>query len=178
MWLHESLIGQTVARDSFNLKSEFATSLIIEGCATYANINAPPAILASLRMPQISLAPRNVFVFDGTTSPPNLVAGFHQFGSTTSAEFYYSLNICFYQPAGSQYRLRSESGTLVQNDQTVLPLGNYFVVSIGTTTRFHALTGLADSTQYVPVVLCQETARYRTRSPAGTSARVCFLFCY
>ena len=136
-------------------------------------VPSPTLVVRTFRMPQISLAPRNVLVFDGTTSPPNLVAGFHQFGYTTNAEFYSSLDLCFQQPVRAQYQLRSDSGTLVQNDENVLPLGNYFVVSISAIPILHPLTNLVDSTQCVPVVLSHETARFRTRSPGGTSSRVC-----
>jgi len=124
-------------------------------------------------MPQILLSPRNVFVLDFSANPSIIVAGFHQFGLTTNAEFYRALDICFVQPTIGQYQLLSESGTVIESNQTVLPLGNYFVISISAIPILNMLTSIADSIQPVYVVLTQELARGRTRSPAGTSARVC-----
>ena len=70
----------------------------------------------------------------------------------------------------------SEDGTFVERDSKIFRLGNYCVVSISTIPILSALTILADPAQYEPVVLTQEQARWRTRSPAGTtSVRVCSL---
>lgn len=106
-------------------------------------------------MPQFLLAPRNVFVYDGTTNPAKVVAGFHQFGRTSSVTVYRALDICFYRPDTGQYRLLSEDETFVERDN-ILPLGNYYVVSISAIPILRALTILADPAQYEPVVLTQE----------------------
>ena len=125
-------------------------------------------------MPQFLLAPRNVFVYDGTTNPAKVVAGFHQFGRTSNATVYRALDICFYRPDTQHYRLVSEDGTFGERETNILPLGNYYVVSICTFLILHTLTILADPAQYEPVVLTREQARWRIRSPAGTaSVRVC-----
>ena len=91
-------------------------------------------------MPQFLLAPRNVFVYDGATNPPKVVAGFHQFGHTTNVTAYRALDICFYRPDTRQYRLVSEAGTFVERDNNILPLGNYYVVSISAIPILNTLT--------------------------------------
>lgn len=83
-------------------------------------------------MPQ-SQHPRNVFVYDANVphlTPPILVAGFSQFGHTTSEEFYFCLEICFQTPQAQQFRLMNGNGVILsRNDVAIVPIGAYYVVS-------------------------------------------------
>jgi hypothetical protein len=81
-------------------------------------------------MPVAALAARNVFIYDGTRQPPLLVAGCRQFGRMTNAELYSCAAICFEQPRPRQFRL-SDGTNVLSNDDTLLPTGQYFVVSPG-----------------------------------------------
>jgi hypothetical protein len=84
-------------------------------------------------MPQSSL-PRNVEVYDASDSAnPILVAGLMQLGQTTTAEFYFCLEICFQQPTASNFRLCAADGTILSRASpwTIVPICNYFVISVG-----------------------------------------------
>lgn len=80
-------------------------------------------------MPQIALVPRNVFVYDASVNPMVLIAGCHQFGHFTNAEFYFCLGICFQQPHPDDFRLLADDQTILQNDGNILPVGQYYVIS-------------------------------------------------
>ena len=82
-------------------------------------------------MPQVNLAVRNVFVYDGVTS--EIVAGCRQFGSTSISEFYYCLDLLFITPPSGQYQLfhRETSVYLATDNGGTLPIGNYVVCSRG-----------------------------------------------
>jgi hypothetical protein len=82
-------------------------------------------------MPQ-SQFPRNVFVYDANVpqgTNPVLVAGRNQFGLTDGSEFYFSLELCFQQPQASTFRLMDTDGTILARDGTIVPIGNYYVVT-------------------------------------------------
>jgi len=83
-------------------------------------------------MPLINL-PRNIEVYDNSGQPSVLVAGFMQLGHTTTREFYDCLEICFQQPAPSNFRVCLGNGTVLSraNDAILVPLGDYYVISIG-----------------------------------------------
>ena len=85
-------------------------------------------------MPQSGL-PRNVLVYDNSGDVRVLVAGFMQLGLTTTTEFYLCLEICFQQPAASNFRLCDADGTVLRRDNAglIVPLGEYYVISPGTT---------------------------------------------
>jgi hypothetical protein len=86
-------------------------------------------------MPQ-SQHPRNVFVYDANVTPltpPILVAGFSQFGHTTSEEFYFCLEMCFQTPQARQFRLTNANGVILsRNEAAIVPIGTYYVVSPST----------------------------------------------
>ena len=84
-------------------------------------------------MPQSQL-PRNVFVFDANVPPgtqPLLVAGIMQLGHTTSSEFYFCLEVCFTDPGPSMFRLMAQDGNILARDDTIVAIGNYYVVGPG-----------------------------------------------
>jgi hypothetical protein len=84
-------------------------------------------------MPQSAL-PRNVQVYDASDQDNSvLVAGLMQLGRTTTAEFYFCLEICFQQPAAYNFRLCDENGVILSrtNAATIVPITNYYVVSLG-----------------------------------------------
>jgi hypothetical protein len=85
-------------------------------------------------MPQIHLAERNVFVYDASVDPPLVVAGCHQFGTTTHAELYHCLGICFQEPRSGEFRLYDGQSQILLNDGTILAIGNYFVIALGSIT--------------------------------------------
>lgn len=79
-------------------------------------------------MPQISLAVRNVLVYDGTNN--TVVAGCRQFGTLTASEFYDRLAICFVSPVPNQYQLwHQESSSYLPRNVQPIPMGTYFVAS-------------------------------------------------
>lgn len=121
-------------------------------------------------MPQIALVPRNVFVYDASVNPMVLVAGCHQFGHFTNAEFYFCLGIFFQQPTPDDFRLLADDQTILPNDTTILPPGQYYVISSSIIFSLFAivLTHAADPAQYKSVVLTQESARPRTISGSTT----------
>ena len=85
-------------------------------------------------MPQ-SQFPRNVFVYDANLpkgANPDLVAGFRQFGLTTGGEFYFCLEFCFHEPRAANFRLMGEDGIILPRDASIVPIGNYYVVSLRT----------------------------------------------
>jgi hypothetical protein len=91
-------------------------------------------------MPQ-SQFPRNVFVYDANFpkgTNPALVAGFFQFGLTTGGEFYFCLEFCFQEPQASNFRLMGVDGVILPRDATIVPIGNYYVVSLSTPLIFLA----------------------------------------
>jgi len=76
--------------------------------------------------------PRNVFVYDANMpkgTQPTLVAGFMQLGHTTGTEFYFCVEFCFTEPEPSRFRLINGDGNILPRDATIVPTGNYFVVS-------------------------------------------------
>jgi len=84
-------------------------------------------------MRQISLAQRNVFVYDASgPQAPTLVAGCRQFGGTTNAELYFCLGMCFQRPRAGEFRLVLLDGTILPNDSNTLPVGDYYVATPGT----------------------------------------------
>src|SRR5208282_3826441 len=102
------------------------------------------------KMPQSGL-PRNVFVYDANVpkdTDPILVAGFMQLGRTTGGEFYFCLEFCFTQPQSSQFRLMASDGTILSRDSTIVPAGNYFVVSPGLFPIF-AVDNVSSGSHYI-----------------------------
>jgi hypothetical protein len=82
-------------------------------------------------MPDITLAARNVLVYDGTCN--TIVAGFRQFGTTSGSELYFCLNLCFVSPASNHYQLyHEESRSYLARDGNPVPTGNYTVVTLCT----------------------------------------------
>jgi hypothetical protein len=84
-------------------------------------------------MPQSGL-PRNIRVYDNNVSEdqqPILVAGFQQFGLTTGGEFYFCRELCFQQPTASNFRLWGVDGTILSRDGAIVPIQDYYVISIG-----------------------------------------------
>lgn len=81
-------------------------------------------------MPQVMLADRNVFVYDGTTR--TLVGGCHQFGTTSIAEFFFCLRFFIVAPADFQLYHEEDAQYITSDDQGDLQLGNYVVCSLGT----------------------------------------------
>jgi hypothetical protein len=104
-------------------------------------------------MPRVSLATRNVFVYDAINDA--IVAGCRQFGSTTISEFYYCLNFFFVTPAPGQYQLfhRETSSYLALNDASPLPIGNYIVCTLSTKCLNIRTNSFSEST-----VLCHGRA--------------------
>jgi hypothetical protein len=79
-------------------------------------------------MPQVSLAVRNVLVYDGINN--TVVAGCRQFGTLTASEFYASLAICFVSPTSDQYQLwHQESSSYLPRNAQPIAVGTYFVAS-------------------------------------------------
>ena len=78
-----------------------------------------------------------MFVYDRTKTPVALVAGCHQFGRYTNAEFYFCLGICFYQPNPGGFRLLAGDGSILPNTDDILPVGVYYVVSPGGLPHFN-----------------------------------------
>jgi len=85
------------------------------------------------RMPQ-SGNPRNVEIFAMIQQQRELVAGFMQLGHTTVSELYACLEICFHQPQVGQFRLCGTNGSVLEREprDLIVPIGNYFVISICT----------------------------------------------
>jgi hypothetical protein len=86
---------------------------------------------------------RNVWVYDDHGEEPVLVAGFYQFGSTTANTFYYCLEICFEDPPPSGFHIaQGHEGewTVLPRDDTIVPLGEWIVVSPGTVYCLRTLT--------------------------------------
>jgi hypothetical protein len=109
------------------------------------------------------------------TPPPQLVAGFYQFGYTTGEEFYFCLGMCFLSPPAGRFRLLDAAGRLLGRDASVVQLGAYYVVSEGMAlvrVSFLGAGGLVqeygltvvDPVQFVSVTLTQEMARRRVMS--------------
>jgi hypothetical protein len=96
-------------------------------------------------MPQSSW-PRNISVYDASDVDNSvLVAGLMQLGHTTTAEFYFCLEICFQQPTASNFQLCTHEGTILPraSPQTIVPITNYYVISAGidwSISRASALT--------------------------------------
>ena len=90
--------------------------------------------IGSQNMPQ-NVLPRNVHVYDNSGDARVLVAGFMQLGLTTTAELYRCLEICFQHPAASNFRICHADGTVLSrhNDGLIVPLGEYYVISLSTT---------------------------------------------
>jgi hypothetical protein len=123
-------------------------------------------------MPVVQLAPRNVFVYDGTQQPPLLVAGCRQFGRMTNAELYSCLGICFQQPMPGQFRL-FDGTNILPNNGNMLVMGNYFVVSPRILMSIYAkLIKIVDPIASVPVVLSTEELRPRTISGGSPASQV------
>jgi len=80
-------------------------------------------------MPQIALVQRNVFVYDASIAPMVLVAGCHQFGHFTNAEFYFCVSLCFQQPHLGNFRLLGDDQNILPMDGAILPAGQYYVIS-------------------------------------------------
>jgi hypothetical protein len=79
-------------------------------------------------MPKVSLAVRNVLVYDGTNN--TVVAGCRQFGTLTASEFYACLAICFVSPPLNQYQLwHQESNLYLPRNAQPIAVGTYFVAS-------------------------------------------------
>lgn len=117
-------------------------------------------------MPRVGLAARNVFVYDETNN--TTVADCRQFGSTTISEFFYCLNF-FVGPIDGEYQLfhRETSSYLARDDANILPIGTYFVVSLGATILKCWLILLANPPSYLSVTLSEEEAR-SSRVPGGS----------
>ena len=86
-----------------------------------------PTFSCRATMPVAQLAPRNVFIYDGTQQPPLLVGGCRQFGRMTNAELYSCIGLCFQTPQPGQFRLWNGT-SILPVDGNVLQMGNYFVV--------------------------------------------------
>jgi len=80
-------------------------------------------------MPVARLAPRNVFIYDGSQQPPLLVGGCRQFGRMTNAELYSCMRLCFQIPPPGQFRLWNGT-SILPVDGNILPMGSYFVVTL------------------------------------------------
>jgi len=118
-------------------------------------------------MPVATLAVRNVFIYDGTRQPPLLVAGCRQFGRMTNAELYSCVAICFEQPRPHQFRL-SDGTNILPNDDALLPIGQYFVVSPGMALSDCPLTA---NKRRGPSVVHSRCFIERGASPEGHFAR-------
>jgi len=100
------------------------------------NQSEPPADLKILPfnaaaycpMPQVTLATRNVFVYDGVTGA--LVGGCRQFGTTSIAEFFFSLHLFIVAPADFQLYHADTNQYITADDQGNLQLGTYIVCSL------------------------------------------------
>ena len=88
------------------------------------------------------LAPRNVFVYDGTQQPPLLVGGCRQFGRMTNAELYSCMALCFQTPQPGHFRLWNGT-SILPADGNILQMGNYFVVLPGGPPPFNCLRASA-----------------------------------
>jgi len=106
-------------------------------------------------MPQSGL-PRNVEVYDLSDPDGNreLVAGLAQLGTTTIAEFYQCLEICFQVPQPLSFRLVDEQDVVLarESGNMIVPVGTYAVIS------------LYDPSHYIAVTLSPEVARTRALS--------------
>ena len=80
-------------------------------------------------MPQVTLATRNVFVYDGTTGA--LVGGCRQFGTTSIAEFFFSLRLFIVAPTDFQLYHSETNQYVTAEQQGNLQLGTYIVCSLG-----------------------------------------------
>jgi hypothetical protein len=90
--------------------------------------------IARRNMP-LGVLPRNVHIYDNSGDVRVVVAGFMQLGLTTTAEFYRCLEICFREPAASNFQLCHADGTVLSRDNAglIVPLGEYDVISTGIT---------------------------------------------
>ena len=84
-------------------------------------------------MPQVTLAQRNVFVYESDGTTRTLVGGCHQFGTTTIAEFFFCLRLFIVTPAEFQLYHEESTQYIAADDAGNLQLGNYIVCSISTT---------------------------------------------
>jgi hypothetical protein len=124
-------------------------------------------------MPQVQLATRNVFVYDGTNN--TIIGGCRQFGTTSVAEFFFCLRLFIVTPVDFQL-YRDEGDYVTQNDQGNIEAGNYFVSSISKSLFTHTVNVfIAQPITYLTVTLTNEDARPRNVSQ-GTpnSSSVCF----
>jgi hypothetical protein len=84
-------------------------------------------------MPQSGL-PRNVEVYDLSDPDGNreLVAGLAQLGTTTIAEFYQCLEICFQVPQPLSFRLVDDQDVVLarESGNMIVPVGTYAVISL------------------------------------------------
>lgn len=92
-------------------------------------------------MPQSGL-PRNVEVYDLSDPDGNrvLVAGLAQLGTTTIAEFYQCLEICFQIPLPLSFRLVDQQDVVLEREpgNVNVPVGTYAVISLCTSLSvFH-----------------------------------------
>jgi len=102
-------------------------------------------------MPGQSQYPRNVSVFDANVpqlTQPVLVGGMMQLGSTTGQEFYFCLQLCFSAPRNGQFTLLHDSGLVLPCDNTMVPIGNYFVVAQGSLSDYFVV-----NSQMIPLVI-------------------------
>lgn len=84
----------------------------------------------------LSGLPRNVEVYDLSAPDGNriLVAGLAQLGTTTVAEFYQCLEICFQIPQPLTFRLANQQGVVLEREpgNVNVPIATYAVISICT----------------------------------------------
>ena len=123
-----ALIRQSLYRMPCNLLDEDIQLIFQESSGPNAKTHH------SLNMPQSGL-PRNVHVYDNSGDVRVLVTGFMQLGLTTTTELYLCLEICFRQPTPSNFRVCDSDGTVLHRDNAglIVPLGEYYVISPGTT---------------------------------------------
>jgi len=126
----------------------------------------------TVTMPQCGF-PRNVFVYDANVPEGVahiLIAGMHQCGHTTGAEFYLCLEICFRLPRRSTFRLMAADGIVLLRDGALVRTGTFTVVTTSIGVHLIPLTDvLADPPQNVSVTLTDEMARQRIISGGSPS---------
>ena len=78
-------------------------------------------------MPRVQLAARNVFIYDGTTD--TVVGGCRQFGTTSTAEFFFCLRLFIVSPVDFQLYHQDTGDYVTQNDQGNIPTGDFVISS-------------------------------------------------
>jgi hypothetical protein len=121
-------------------------------------------------MPRISLAPRNVFVYDGTNN--TIVGGCHQFGTTSISEFFFCLNFFITTPTNYQLFHQETGEYIKQDDGGNLQTGNYFIATTSMSSSTSSLCVAATPVSYLAVTLTNEEARPRNISGGSPDTTV------